>query len=398
MPIKVKTAAGFKDVIDIKVSNGDGTFRNVGKRVVKKDGVFQTVWQRPTANNLTQWHPRWAKIDTDAGYTAFTFTNELGNTVTPNPGLTSYAAVSCTGDRQNGAIYYYVSPKMYKKPIVNGVVGSAVVCWDDSTATNNFRINEETGAVRMRCSDSTFKVAPSVETLDTATIIQTEVSHTNGTVRWYTADNHWINDLILVGSWFYDSSGNAVRQLPSSIIALNTLAAPNLHIRGNDTDGYFIVRRGNTSGATVTFFEYDWVSNTAIQRLNMTSGFQVVPSVPVSNCSVEIDSQRAALIFGDNSSSNRMAYRTTDGVTGVQIPGQLGSGGTFIQNHYPHINISAYYRGFWNGNSDTVCDSAANSLFQGTVGNANGVVFYAGKKMCIEGIASNSRLWDIVPK
>ena len=47
MPIKVPTATGYKNVKDIKVSNGDGTYTNI-KRVIQRqvDGTDKTIWQR----------------------------------------------------------------------------------------------------------------------------------------------------------------------------------------------------------------------------------------------------------------------------------------------------------------------------------------------------------------
>jgi hypothetical protein len=47
MPSKIMTATGYKNIIDRKVSNGDVTFRNIGRTVVKQaGGTFKTVWTK----------------------------------------------------------------------------------------------------------------------------------------------------------------------------------------------------------------------------------------------------------------------------------------------------------------------------------------------------------------
>jgi hypothetical protein len=56
MPSKVQTSTGFKDVIDRKVSNGDGTFTDVVRTVEwHNDGNHVTLWERgtPAASNCT---------------------------------------------------------------------------------------------------------------------------------------------------------------------------------------------------------------------------------------------------------------------------------------------------------------------------------------------------------
>ena len=47
MSRKVMTTTGYKNVIDRKVSNGDGTYRNVARRILwSNDGNHQTLWER----------------------------------------------------------------------------------------------------------------------------------------------------------------------------------------------------------------------------------------------------------------------------------------------------------------------------------------------------------------
>jgi len=46
MSRKVKTSSGYSDVVDRKIANGDGTFTDVKRRVVKQNGVWETVWER----------------------------------------------------------------------------------------------------------------------------------------------------------------------------------------------------------------------------------------------------------------------------------------------------------------------------------------------------------------
>jgi hypothetical protein len=47
MPSKVKTATGYKNIIDRKVANGDGTFTDINRTIEwHKDGNHKTLWQR----------------------------------------------------------------------------------------------------------------------------------------------------------------------------------------------------------------------------------------------------------------------------------------------------------------------------------------------------------------
>ena len=46
MTRKVKTSSGFSNIADRKISNGNGTFTDVKRRVVKQNGVWETVWER----------------------------------------------------------------------------------------------------------------------------------------------------------------------------------------------------------------------------------------------------------------------------------------------------------------------------------------------------------------
>lgn len=46
MPVKINTAAGFSNMKDVKVSNGDGTYTNLKELNVKTADGFETVWRR----------------------------------------------------------------------------------------------------------------------------------------------------------------------------------------------------------------------------------------------------------------------------------------------------------------------------------------------------------------
>jgi len=377
------TATGLKNVIDRKVVV-NGALRNVIRRVTKRNGALHTVWQRPSPNTgLTTWHPRWAKIDLNAGYTTTSLTDENGGSFTLTSRAINRKQVACIGDRYTGTLYYFNSSKMYKKELATGVVS---VLWEDNVNSYyRLTINEETGAVYATNDstpgNSTFIVAPSVQALGTAPIL--------GTANRYTEYNKWINGLILVNNNFYDSNGDLVRTLPASIPS-NTYT--EYAINGNDTDGYFVTRKQVNAPRQV--YSYDWESNTASLMYEVLSANTPRPTETLDSL---IDTERAAVLLANNSNTDGTVYRTTDGINFTQLNGAIGSYGNIYNNHFQHINMHVSFYSVWDGNIDTCYGNSSNTLFPGFLAPVDNT-FYAGKQMLLNGSAATMRLWDIVPK
>jgi hypothetical protein len=354
-----------------------------GKRVgnMYKGGKCIYSADSNVVENLTTWHPKWAKIDYEAGSTTFTYTDVNGATVTPGSS-SSYSSVACIGNRTNGAVYYYASNTMYKKNIVNGVIGNAEVLWTSDWGTFHLRINEETGAAGITNGSTSFRIAPSVEELgDAATL-------TTGLAGFEATGHGWRKGLIQMGQYLFNSQGEAVRQLPSNI---GITSYNSCVLEGNDTDGWFI-----HTGAH-RFFAYDWESNTAEQIFTTTTqNVSDQTGMRTVNQNAVIDAERGALLFGigggvGSTTEDRTVWRTSDGITLIPVAGTLGGYGGWVHSFFPHVNFNVRYRNYWNGNTDTVGGIAANCLFPGMVSSD---YFYAGKYMLVNG----TRLWEIVPR
>jgi hypothetical protein len=370
MSRKVNTIAGFKNVLDRKVIV-DGAFRNVGRRVVVKDGQFHTTWQRQKpAIGLTQWHPRWARIAYENGYTEIAYTDELGTPVTTT-------AIACVGNRTNGTVYYTAGNKMYKQDLATGVVS---LLWTRTDTFSTLQINEETGAAFIVVGNNRL-LAPSIEALGTASIIANiaNASATGSSVQ------KWVNGLILFGANLYDSNAKIVKTLPSLGYTAGLYSFPILD--GNEQDGYYIVTAGTFTGQASNWnlWQYFWDSNTVTVLFNFSS---------LTNILVSIDSVNAAvLLAGDVVNS---VSRTINGINKTPVNGSVGGGSALLPGGWQHIGINILNSAFWNSNSDTVGNASTNnSLFPGYLGGSvGGSNFYAGKQMLL----NRNRLWDIVPK
>jgi hypothetical protein len=333
----------------------------------------------------TQWDPRWANIDLDAGYTEFTYTDDNDVAITPNPYL---MPVACTGSRQNGAVYYFsdaVPYRLYKKTITNGVVGNAEVVRDftllgDSTPRHGYlSINEETGAAFYGTYQSwAGYLSPSIETPPTITTPN----------NLWSSNHHihapWINNKILIGNRLYD--GNNL-----SYVTVPVLGMASAHTMTGDAQGGIFIQQGFIANPS-TVYSYDMANNT------LTSLFSIQAGDNASRRPLVRDTAADSFLTKISLAERTQIGRTTDGVT-FSSPLSGGSQGVWNNRFFPHINTlwtmgrnsgAITYGMWWNGNTDTVGNAAtADSLFPGYLPN----YFYAGKQMLVNG----NRLWDIVP-
>ena len=102
--------------------------------------------------------------------------------------------------------------------------------------------------------------------------------------------------------------------------------------------------------------------------------------------------------MGNTSGVDTVIKRTADGINWTAVPGNTSAYGQWYNNLFQHININYANRAYWDGNSDAVGNTLNNNtMFPGYLGNVQPeyyCLFYAGKKMLVNG----NRLWDIVPK
>jgi len=371
MSIELATTTGFKTVVP-GVHGDPRALKRVGWQETKETN--RTIWKRETNNNLTQWHPRWAKVDVDAGFTTINYVDEKGDAVPfLSMSVSSSNPIAPVGDRHTGAVYYGATTgTMYKRDLATGVV--SVVWHDPGYSYQILAINEETGSAAIRTSSGNFgKVATSVEALIDAPLISN---------KFGTLCTHWINGQILLGNRFYDSEGIFVRQLPSN---LTYNQWNHLLLGGNETDGYFIYSHQLSERA---LFAYDWETNTAelMFKLDSTS-----PLWMHTSTAIVIDSERRAGLIGWNG-GNDTTIRRFDGKNLTVVSGALGAFGEWRNNMFQHINANFTGRAGWCGYDDRAFNTnAANTYFPGWLGTNNN---YAGKKMLL----NHTRLWNIVPK
>ena len=332
------------------------------------------------AANLTQWHPRWAKIDVDAGYTEFTYTDELGASVSP---VIADQTVACIGNRQNGIIYYFASGAMFRKVISNGVVGNAEKLWDSSIAVRNLSINEETGAVFMANDNQwSSKIVSSIETADSVSW-QTDLHH-----LWQSPFPCWVQNKLLASNRLYDGSDLSYKNVPGlSLLQNNALFG--------DSTALFI-QQGSSSNSPLPVFRYNIDANTV--EAMFTPSPQGAFSAGTRR-QVVYDSKTSTFLLPNAATAAAPIMRTTDGVT-LGTPPVGNNPGGWSNRFFPHINILwsrplyANAGVWWDGDNDTIGNvTTANSLFPGYVGG-NSTCFYAGKHMLVNG----NRLWDIVKK
>jgi hypothetical protein len=317
-------------------------------------------------SKLTTWHPRWARIAYENGSTTITPTDENGTTVTPD-------AVACIGTRQDGTIYYAAAGTLYKMNLATGIV--QVLLTGLLTSNCMIRVNEETGAIAVTmAANYTWVLASSDEHFDTA------VTVTNAT-RIY---NNWINNLLLLGNKWYDSNGQVAMTVDAPFNVFN-----GMYIVGNTTDGYYMTE-------TTNLYDYDWSTGKAVKKFQLANDFMGLASI--ASYKMVIDSRSGTGIAGYNNGVQTSVYRTSDGITGTKINGQVGLYGAWLCNMFQHIGINASMRSFWDSNTDTVGNGqVANSIFPG----ANSYLFtpqcYAGKEMLVMGLVE-WKLWDIRAK
>ena len=262
-----------------------------------------------------------------------------------------------------------------KKDIVAGIAGAASVVLQDNTYSyNRIRINEETGAVAVLGS-TRFRIAASVDALTSAPV--------QGSDSVITGFNHWINGLLLIHNKFYNSNGDLVRTLPSSLAS----GWSGFCLYGNDIDGYFIWHTHVTESAR-RMYAYDWVLNTVTEMWRLQfqqSGLCVV------------DTESGEVLVGFNNYTDTVIRRTSDGINWTAESGNVGTYGGWVGNLFQHVYINMAGRAWWDGNRRVVVNSEnSHTLFSGYIGgwSSTPLLFYAGKKMLVNG----TRLYDIVPK
>jgi hypothetical protein len=264
-----------------------------GKRVGSMYKGGKCIYSADTTENLTQWHPRWAKIDIDAGYTEFTYTDELGASVSP---AIAYQPVACVGNRQNGIIYYFASSTMFRKVITNGVVGNAEKLWVHSNNTiGNLSINEETGAVFMADSNSWLsKIVFSIETADTVAW-QSSLHH-----MWQSPFPCWIQNKLLSSSRLYDGSDLSYITVPGigGIQQNNALFG--------DSTALFIQQ--SIASTPVPIFRYNLNINTTEElfRPNPQGSFQ-----SVTHRQAVYDSKTSTFLLPNDATVTAPIMRTT---------------------------------------------------------------------------------------
>jgi len=398
MPSNVKTATGFKDIIDRKVSNGNGAYTDIKRTLEwKADGNHKTLWQG-AKKYFPTWHPRWAMIDVEGGYTEFQYTDENGSPVTP---VLNDMAVACVGSRQNGTIYYFARPFMYKKHIVDGVVdATATVLWhrDENVAT--ISINEETGATFLAQRQSWN--AQVIRSIESSTPFAWLVDNYYGNSSVTCA--LWVNNKILLGHRLYDGTTLSY----TNIMSLATTGITrNLQtiLQGNSRDGFFIQEVSRLYSSTIhtnvpvhfRVRSYNMDRNTSSVLFNFDTPDTIVSAgFPI----VVRDASNDSFLVQGNFTNGGGIVRTTDGRNfSDPLPGTPPATLNWSCRHFQHININwSVGKNFtsstgtwWDGNTNRVGATAtANSLFPGYI---NGH-FYAGKKMLVNG----NRLYDIVPK